>query len=152
MFLDQIKKIFSNALVDRKGVKQQFNEQVENQSNNGQPSGGNGAGNVEQIASLVKNLPNTNGMLDNGIRSELLKLTVETQRGLDELKKAYLHRKTLLNKIQSEVSAGADPAEKSGLKAQIQDMMNHIDDRVSKFDDDKDKLNKEADLIKNKQI
>ncbi len=127
---DQIRSIFNNAAKNRGEVREEF---------------------AKDVASVVKTY-DQDGIVDDGTRGELIKVSLETLRGIDDLKKAYLHRKSLLNKILSQVSAQAAQEEKSGVKAHVQKMMQDIDDRMKKFMDDEKALQAEIDLIKKKQI
>lgn len=128
---EQIRNIFNNAMGSRRGdIKEEFAKDVEG---------------------VVGEFQNDDKAKDV-VRAELIKVSMETLRGLDELKKAYLHRKSLLNKIASEVSAQAAQDEKAGMKAHVMKMMQAIDDHMAKFVEDETSLNQEIELLKKKQI
>ena len=127
---EQIRNLFNNTAGQVGSVKEEF---------------------ANDVSGVLHSI-DKDGTLGDAVRNELLKITVETIRGIDEIKKAYLHRKSLLNKLISEVSANAADDQKTAMKQHVMNMMNDIDQRLAKFAEDEKKLQTEIELIKKKQI
>lgn len=106
---------------------------------------------VTDVSGVVKNYAE-DGLLSDDVRNELLKVTLESIKMLQDMKKVYLHRKNILNKVVSQVKAQAAKDEKSAIATHVSNMMDGITQKINKIDSDMADLTNEADLIKKKQI